>query len=99
MTREEFIDSCKTQLTEVYQNTKAGTPDNVKKYRTEGFIHAGQVIGLISRDDARQIIESTHLVVFGESVSQRKDRKASFEELKENSPDEYYEIPAIERKR
>lgn len=98
MDKTTFIEQCRQQLSAVYTNSKIGRPDDAMKHRTEGFIHAGQVLGVISRKEAGDIIESTHLDVFGESVEQRRGRKASYERLKTDAPDEYYEIPAIERR-
>ena len=99
LNKVDFLRACHEQLVRVYSKAQAGTPDDRLKHRAEGFIHAGQVIGLITAEEALAIIESTHRDVFGETVQQRRARKASLAELKQHSPDVYYEIPAIERRR
>ena len=62
-------------------------------------MYAGEKLGVISREEASEMIEQMHLEVFGESISQRAERKKSLHELKELSPDEYFDIPAIERRK
>ena len=97
MTHDEFLGYCREQLILSFRNTLSGKPDNVQKHRTEGLIQAAKLLGIASHSDISQIIEEEHLAVFGETVSERTARKKSLAELKEQSPDIYYDIPAIER--
>lgn len=99
MTATEYRAYLKETIRKSYENTHSGKPDDKHKYRTEGLIHAARLLGLLSTEDIREIIEVEHQRVFGESVSERKARTAYFEKLKEESIDEYWEIPAIERNR
>lgn len=57
------------------------------------------MLGVIGRTEASDLLEQTHYDIFGESPSERADRKKSLNELKELSPDEYFDIPAIERRK
>jgi hypothetical protein len=96
---EAYISTCRSEITKVYQLTKDGKPDDILKHRTEGFIRAGIFLKLFSAQDAQHLMEIQHLAIFGESVEERKKRKASFEQLKIDDPDKYFDEPAINRKR
>jgi hypothetical protein len=37
--------------------------------------------------------------VFGETIERRKERRDYMSKMKASSPEDYYDIPAIERKR
>ena len=99
MNKSEFIEYSHLQLKQVFMSVKEGTPDDKLKHRTEGFMLAGEKLGVITRADASNLIEKAHFEIFGESSSQRAERKKSLSELKESSPDEYFDIPAIERRK
>jgi hypothetical protein len=43
-------------------------------------------------------MEAAHLHVFGESINERKSKKAAFKEALKARDDSYFEIPAFERK-
>ncbi|WP_340676727.1 hypothetical protein [Paraglaciecola sp.] len=96
---ERYIANCRNEIYKIYQLTKDGKPDDVLKHRIEGFIQAGIFLDLITPQDAKLMMENIHLEIFGESVEERKKRKASFEQLKVNDPDKYFDEPAINRKR
>lgn len=99
MNKEEYIEYCRVQIVKSYQNTKNGTPDDKLKHRTEGLFQAARLLGVLTADEIKQIIDIEHESVFGETVEARKARKESLEELRLNSPDDFYEIPAVNRKR
>lgn len=99
MNKSAFVEYCSVQLNQVFTITKDGQPDNVLKRHTEGVIRAGEILGALSRTEAAALVEKVHYEVFGESSSQRAERKKSLHELKELSPDEYFDIPAIERRK
>ncbi|WP_414829961.1 hypothetical protein [Alteromonas sp. H39] len=99
MTATEYREYLEDAIRRNLENTHAGRPDDKHKYRTEGLIHAARLLGLLSTEVIRDMIENEHQRVFGESVAERKARTTSFEKLKETSIDEYWEIPAIDRMR
>ena len=98
MKNDEFIDYCRAELLKAFENTKARNPDDKHKFRTEGLLQAAKLLGIMSSTEINDLFSSEHIKVFGESVEQRRARKLSLTELKENSPDVYFQIPAIERK-
>lgn len=98
MHAEEFIGYCRSQLMLGFQHILAGKYDEKHKYRTEGLLQAVRVLGIMSTEEVTRLIEQTHLEVMGETVAARKARKDSLAQLKDNAPDEYYDIPAIYRK-
>jgi hypothetical protein len=99
MEKEAFVQYCAQQLNQVFNATKKGKPDSKLKHRCEGLMLAGELLGVISRAESSELIEKQHFEVFGESCLQRAKRKKTLQELKKTSPDEYFEIPAIERRK
>ncbi|WP_163133850.1 hypothetical protein [Agarivorans sp. Alg241-V36] len=97
MDNESYLVFCKAELRSVFENTKAGKPDDKLKYRVEGLFHAAKLLGILSTEQASAIIESEHQAVFGESVSERLKRKTQLKQLKESDLEAYFNIPTIER--
>ncbi|WP_221075577.1 hypothetical protein [Agarivorans aestuarii] len=97
MDKENYLAFCKAELRSVFENTKAGKPNDKLKYRVEGLFHAAKLLGLLTADQANAIIESEHQAVFGESVSERLKRKNQLKQLRESDPDAYFNIPTVER--
>ena len=97
MNKEEYLDSCREQLVKIFNLAKNHTKDDKQKFRTEGFIQAGKVLGMITHEDAIDVMEKAHFDVFGESIDSRKNRKASLKEAVARGDDNFINIPAYER--
>jgi hypothetical protein len=97
MNKEDYLDSCYEQLLKVFNLAKNHIKDDKQKFRTEGFIQAGKALGIISHEDAVDILERAHLEVFSESIESRKNRKASLKEAVAKGDDDFINIPAYER--
>ena len=96
--KQLFLDACRMQLVSLYKASKDGKKVEAEKYRVQGFMHAGEVIGLISKEEGKALIADLHMEVFGETVNERAQRKRKLEALKESDLDAYFAIPAIERR-
>ena len=96
--KDVFIDACRTQLVSLYNASKEGKKVEAEKYRVQGFMHAGELMGLISKEEGRALIADLHIEVFGETINERAERKRKFDALKETDLDAYFAIPAIERR-
>lgn len=96
--KQLFLDACKTQLVSLYKVSKDGKKVEAEKYRVQGFMHAGEVMGLISKEEGKALIADLHMEVFGETINERAQRKRKLEALKESDLDAYFAIPAIERR-
>lgn len=97
MNKEKYLDSCREQLVKIFNPAKNHTKDDKQKFRTEGFIQAGKVLGMITNEDAIDVMEKAHFDVFGESMDSRKNRKASLKEAVARGDDNFINIPAYER--
>lgn len=97
MDKQAFIDSCYSQLVGIFQKAKLHQRDNKQKHRSEGFIQAGKAMGLITNDEAQEIMNKAHFEVFCESIESRKSRKVNLKEAIARGDDEYIDIPAYER--
>ncbi|AXT38388.1 hypothetical protein D1814_06730 [Alteromonas sp. BL110] len=96
--KQLFLDACKAQLVSLYKASKDGKKVEAEKYRVQGFMHAGEVIGLISKEQGKALIADLHMEVFGETINERAQRKRKLDALKESDLDAYFAIPAIERR-
>lgn len=94
----KFLQACTTQLVNLYMASKEGKNVDADKYRVQGFMHAGELLGVISKAQGQMLIADLHLQVFGETIDERAKRKNKLEALKESDPDAYIAIPAIERR-
>jgi hypothetical protein len=98
MTKTQFLDYCRREITKSFENTQSKKPDDKQKYRTEGILHAARLMDIATADEINKMIETEHQKVFGESVEKRLARKSKLAKLKDISLDDYFDIPAIERK-
>ena len=94
----KFLEACTTQLVNLYNASKEGKNVDADKYRVQGFMNAGELLGVISKGEGQALIADLHLQVFGETIDERAKRKSKLEALKASDPDAYIEIPAIERR-
>tara|TARA_R110000744_G_scaffold203063_1_gene321948 strand:- start:470 stop:772 length:303 start_codon:yes stop_codon:yes gene_type:complete len=97
MNKSEYLAICQTQLLKVFKLAKNHNKDDKQKFRTEGFIHAGKTLGIISHQDAVDVMEQAHFYVFGESIASRRNRKTSLKEAVAKGDDNFINIPAYER--
>lgn len=97
MNKEEYLSCCYEQLINIFNLAKNLKKDDKQKFRTEGFIQAGKVLGVISHEDALKVMEQAHFKVFSESIDSRKKRKASLKEAVARGYDNFINIPAYER--
>ena len=93
-----FLDACTEQLIALYTASKNGKKVDAEKYRVQGFMHAGELLGIITNEQGKALIADLHVQVFGETIDERATRKRKLDALKESDPDAYIEIPAIERR-
>lgn len=99
MESNEFIEYCSTQLKLVFHAAKQGKSDIKVKHQTEGLLRAGELLGVISRAQASQLMEKTHVEVFGVTPAQRALRKQTLMDVKASLSDDFFDIPAIERRK
>ena len=97
MNKQEYLQSCYQQLVQVFELATQHKKDDKQKFRTEGFMHAGKELGVIRHDDAVAVMEEAHFDVFGESISDRRGRKASLKAAIARGDDDFINIPAYER--
>jgi len=97
MNKEEYLHCCYKQLLKIFKLAKDHKKDDKQKFRSEGFIHAGKTLGIISHQDAVNILEQAHFEVFSESIDSRRSRKASIKEAVAKGDDNFINIPAYER--
>ncbi len=98
MNTQEYIDYCYQQQTEIFVMAKQNRKDERLKYRVEGLMQAGKVLGIFSHQQATDLIEKAHFETFNETIQQRVERKQSLRDAITNSDDDYINIPSVIRK-
>ena len=97
MNKQQYLQNCYQQLVQVFELATQHKKDDKQKFRTEGFMHAGKALGVISHDDAVAVMEQAHFDVFGETIDDRRNRKATLKEAIKRGDDDFINIPAYER--
>ena len=99
MESKAFIEYCAQQLNQVFTATKQGKPNLRLKHQTEGLLRAGELLDIISREQAAVLIEKAHVDVLGVTPLERAERKKSLQDIKDFSSNDFFDIPAIQRRK
>ena len=97
MDNKTYTDKLTSLFIQYFETVSARKPDIELKNRIQGFIQAGELLSVINREQSAKIMESAHLHVFDESISERKSKKEAFKEALKSRDDSYFEIPTYER--
>lgn len=98
MNKNNYTNECIRQLTEYFNLLKQNKVDDELRSRIQGFINAGEFMGVINHQEAVQIMDDTHFQVFGMSNTQRKAKKDSIKFALKGDVDAFFDVPAINRK-
>ena len=94
----QYLKQIKEYLSEIYDTKDVKSKLYVRlKNRLDGFIEAGLLVGLVSRDELQEIIDAEHMTAFGMT---RKQRRAESKLTTEETAVDWgvYDTPAIDRK-
>lgn len=94
-----YLAELKEQFIEHFTFVKNNAPDKALIFRLQGFIYAGEVLGILTKEDAQAIMEEQHKHVFGQSIEARKNAKQQTKQALKEGNDDYFDIPAINRKK
>lgn len=98
--RELFFISLKQQFSDIFQASKAEKDNTELRLRTQGFIHAGELLALCSRTEVQQLMEQVHKDVFGVSIAERKPKEKTRRQQALKLGDyDYFDEPAFNRLR
>ncbi|OBP13215.1 hypothetical protein A5320_19380 [Rheinheimera sp. SA_1] len=97
--KQIFMQQAKNQFLQIFQKSKANQPVTVEKHRTEGFLYAGELLGLTDKNELQQLMEQAHLEVFGYPL---QDRSAGYQQQRKAALSQgqfqYFDEPAISRR-
>lgn len=94
-----FLNTLKQQFVDIFTTSKAGKDTAALRSRTQGFIYAGELLDLCSRDEVKQLMQETHLAIFGCSTEQRRpNEKARRQQALKAGDYDYFDEPAFNRK-
>lgn len=95
-----FLITLEAQFRDLFQTSKAGKDNSVQRLRAQGFIHAGELLQLCSRQQVQQLMEKVHLEVFGISIADRKpSAQARRQQALQLGDYDYFDEPAFNRLR
>lgn len=97
-----YLSELAAQFKQIFTLSKAGNDNSIERYRAQGFIQAGELLQLCSRDDVQHIMQQMHQDVFGCSVEQRSNNNASKAQRQQalSAGDyDYFDEPAINRQK
>ncbi|GHG76904.1 hypothetical protein GCM10010919_32130 [Alishewanella longhuensis] len=96
-----FLITLEAQFRDLFQASKAGKAgkdNHEQRLRTQGFIHAGELLQLCSRQQVQQLMEKVHIEVFGISIAERKpSAQARRQQALQLGDYAYFEEPAFNR--
>ncbi|MFN3899116.1 MAG: hypothetical protein ACK4ML_01965 [Alishewanella aestuarii] len=93
-----FLITLEAQFRDLFQASKAGKDNSEQRLRAQGFIHAGELLQLCSRQQVQQLMEKVHLEVFGISIVERKPSAQTRRQQALQLGDyAYFEEPAFNR--
>lgn len=99
MDKQLFMQQAKNQFLQIFQKSKASQPVLVEKHRAEGFLYAGELLGLTDKTELQQLMEQAHLEVFGYSL---QDQAAGYQQQRKSALSQrqyqYFDEPAISRR-
>lgn len=99
MDKQLFIQHAKNQFLHIFQKSKASQPVTVEKHRAEGFLYAGELLGLTDKNELQLLMEQAHLEVFGYPL---QDRAAGYQQQRKAALSQgqfqYFDEPAISRR-
>ena len=77
LARADFLRQLKKMTLELYElgDFTSDNPDrNLFSKKVEGFIEAGLLIEVVTREEAQKEIDLCHIISFGETRSERRER-------------------------
>ncbi len=66
-----FFNELARQFSHIFQLSQQGHDNSPERLRAQGFIQAGELCGLCSREQVQHLMEQIHQHVFGQSVAER----------------------------
>ncbi|MFT4994274.1 MAG: hypothetical protein ACI965_001297 [Paraglaciecola sp.] len=99
MNKEEYAAYCYGQLLQVFNATHKRQQDDKAKYRTEGLLQAGKLLGLLSRVEAAELMEKAHLKVFGQTIDGRKIYNDQVKNALNDKNSDFFNIPPHARRK
>lgn len=98
LTADIFLSSLASQFRHIFQLSQQGADNCIERLRAQGFIHAGELLGLCQREQVQQLMEQQHVQVFGCTIAQRHKTEAQRRQQALASQDyQYFDEPALLR--
>ena len=95
---QQFLDAIRQQFLDIFLQSKAGQDTSAAKHRAQGFIHAGELLGLCQREQLNELMEQCHLQVFGCRIAERAPSlRAQRQSALAAGDYQYFDEPALLR--
>ncbi|SHH94185.1 hypothetical protein [Ferrimonas marina] len=97
MDPQAYFDELDRLFVTLFEQTKQGQACDDLRAQVQGFVRAGEVLGLLSRADSEARMAAAHQQVFQQSIQQRQAHKAQLKQMRESGYRDL-ETPAIHRR-
>ncbi|WP_207060931.1 hypothetical protein [Motiliproteus sp. SC1-56] len=76
MNKDAFLKEVTRRLEQVFGSARDGYKvPPVQRHRLEGFMQAGVFLGLASNEELQQLMETTHVSIFGKTIKEREAQR------------------------
>jgi len=75
MDKEQFLELVEEQLSLFFLDSKSGKKTDADKYRAEGFMRAGRLMGLVTKEELDQAMDKAHFGVYSMSISEHEKQR------------------------
>lgn len=96
--RDLFMLDVERQFRDIFTISRASGDNQVERMRAQGFIHAGELLQLCTRNELNALMEKVHKEVFGCSIAERAPKQQVLRQRALQLGDyEYFDEPALYR--
>ena len=96
MDKEHFLTEVESRLRSIMNASKIlGKALVVEKYRCQGFMKAGVVLGISTNSELQQLIEAVHFDIFGQTIKEREQARTSVWKEEEIDYNQYEISPLL----
>lgn len=95
MNKIEFLGLVEDQLRDIFKQKQLGSRDDKDKYRCEGFMQCGRLMGIVEDRELNELMETTHQEVFNMSIAERRAKKLELTDRRNSKDPKKLESPSF----
>jgi hypothetical protein len=95
--KTEFLKLVEEQLSNIFKQVQVGNKPDKQKYRTEGFMQAGRILGLVNEEELTKLMEKLHFEIFEMTIKEREQKKLELNQKIQEDDYEMLDVPTFIR--